>query len=299
MNNHSQLVGLAPGQAAPANGPPVCAAYLRVSTSQQTGSIQVQDQICLEYARLKGFILPADLIFQDEDISGSKPMAERRGGAGLLRTLRSRSGADAGPAESAPRIQHVIVAKLDRLGRNVEDILRTTKLLDALGVCIHFVDLGGEILTTQGPIGKVLLTVMAAFAEYERDRIAERIRDRFRAKRLAGEATSKRPYGWDLVPSGRVNPKTGRPTMLVKANLEEQNWIRQMAAWRSAGLSYNRIARLLNQQAVPTAVPADTTIKCRGGATRLSSGQWGTGSVAHVLKSTYTKHLLNHALPAS
>jgi hypothetical protein len=64
-------------------------------------------------------------------------MAERRGGAGLLRTLRSRAGADAEPS-SAPRIQHVIVAKLDRLGRNVEDVLRTTKVLDALGICIHF-----------------------------------------------------------------------------------------------------------------------------------------------------------------
>jgi len=87
--------------------------------------------------------------------------------------------------------------------------------------------------------------------------------------------------------------------MLLEPNWAEQRWIRQMAAWRSAGLSYNRIARLLNQQAVPTAVPAGTAIKCRDGATRLSSGQWGTGSVAHVLKSTYTQHLLNHVLPAS
>jgi len=266
--------------------------YRRVSTNQQSGSLEVQDRICLDYAKLKGWSVPPELTFQDEDTSGSVPMAQRRGGAQLV--LAARLGVTVGTELVKPR--HLIVAKLDRLGRNVEDILRTTRLLDALGVCIHFVDLGGEILTTQGPIGKVLLTIMAAFAEYERDRIAERIADRFRAKRLAGEAVSKRPYGWNLVPSGRVNPKTGRPTLLLEANHEEQRWIRQIAAWRAAGLSYNRIARLLNQHAVPTPVPTGTGIKCRDGTTRLSSGQWGTGSVAHVLNSTYTRQLLSDNL---
>jgi len=270
------------------------ALYRRVSTDQQTGSLAVQDQICLDYARLKGWIIPPEFTFEDEDTSGTVPMVNRQGGARLLLACRHGVQLADDPNLNPTRPKHLIVAKLDRLGRNVEDILKTVKLLDSLGVCIHFVDLGGEILTTQGAIGKVIITIMAAFAEYERDRIAERITDRFRHKRANGELVSHPPYGWDAIDSGRVNPKTGRPVRILEPNLDEQRWIRYMAQLRAGGASYAAIAKELNRLGVAPKTPAGTVLKTKTG-TKVTDGTWALGSVAHVLSSSYTIELLKQA----
>jgi DNA invertase Pin-like site-specific DNA recombinase len=72
-------------------------------------------------------------------------------------------------------IKHLVVAKLDRLGRSAIDLLNTVKLLDSLKVILHIVDLGGDSLSTQGASGRLIFTVLAGMAEYERALIAGRI----------------------------------------------------------------------------------------------------------------------------
>ena len=64
-------------------------------------------------------------------------------------------------------------AKLDRLFRSALDALKVVEDLKKRGVALHLLDLGGDI--SGNGLSKLFLTIAAAFAEAERDRIRERI----------------------------------------------------------------------------------------------------------------------------
>ena len=65
----------------------------------------------------------------------------------------------------------LVVAKLDRLGRNVMDVSSTVTKLAELGVRVHL-PLGGVDLTSS--TGKLTMNVLNAVAEFERDLLIER-----------------------------------------------------------------------------------------------------------------------------
>lgn len=275
--------------------------YRRVSTDSQF--IGTQEKICFDYATLKGFEVPPENVFDDEDTSGTIPLARRRGGSRLLARIeasRGEGGLKIGNSQfpifncSQPQlsqpIQHLIVSKLDRLGRNAEDLLRTVRQFTEIGVCVHFVDMGGEILTTQGPIGKMMLTMLAGFAEFERNMIVTRIHDRMKQKKERGELCGTVPYGWDAILTGAVSPK-GVAIRVLQDNPTELGWLRHMLKLREAGLSYAKIAKDMNHRGVPSKVPAGTKIKNNRGVEMLCSGLWGRGNVAHVLNNSHTKNL--------
>lgn len=78
----------------------------------------------------------------------------------------------------------VVVTKLDRLARNTLDTLNTVIGLGEKGVT--FISLAEKWITTEGPSGKLILTIFAAFAEWERDRIKERQMAGIKAAREKG-----------------------------------------------------------------------------------------------------------------
>jgi DNA invertase Pin-like site-specific DNA recombinase len=65
------------------------------------------------------------------------------------------------------------VWKLDRLGRNTQHVLTVVDELTSRGIGFRSLTEG---LHTEGPMGKAMLTIMAAFAQLERDTIIERTR---------------------------------------------------------------------------------------------------------------------------
>lgn len=69
----------------------------------------------------------------------------------------------------------LVVLKLDRLGRDVQDVLATIEVLAGRGIHVKSVDLEGVDLTSAA--GKLQLTVLAAVAAFERDRITERTKE--------------------------------------------------------------------------------------------------------------------------
>lgn len=75
----------------------------------------------------------------------------------------------------------LIVAKLDRLARDVKMILA---IVDS-GVSVRFIDLPD--IDTSTATGRLILTVMASLAEFEARRISERTRDALKAKKARGE----------------------------------------------------------------------------------------------------------------
>lgn len=121
--------------------------YCRVSTEEQNEDLQVQ-------AMLRRGVHP-DNIYLDKGVSG---VAAKKPGRELaLRQLRSG--------------MTLVVWKLDRVSRSLLDLLLLLQDLDKRG--IGFLSLQDSI-DTRSPIGKVMLAILGAFAEFERDMIAAR-----------------------------------------------------------------------------------------------------------------------------
>ena len=120
--------------------------YARVSTSQQSLDIQVK---ALKEAGVK-----LSRIFTDR-ASGQHI---NRDGLDLLRVK-----VEAGDV--------ILVKKLDRLGRDTADMIQLIKEFDNLGVAVRFLDDG---ISTEGTMGKMVITILSAVAQAERQRILER-----------------------------------------------------------------------------------------------------------------------------
>ena len=65
----------------------------------------------------------------------------------------------------------ILVTKLDRLGRDTADMIFLIKEFDNMGVTVRFLDDG---ISTEGTVGKMVITILSAVAEAERSRILER-----------------------------------------------------------------------------------------------------------------------------
>jgi DNA invertase Pin-like site-specific DNA recombinase len=68
----------------------------------------------------------------------------------------------------------VVVHSMDRLARNLDDLRRLVKTLTSKGVSVEFVKEGLTFTGEDKPLSKLLLSVMGAFAEFERSIIRER-----------------------------------------------------------------------------------------------------------------------------
>ncbi len=120
--------------------------YARVSTSQQSLDIQIK--------ALKEAGVNENRIFTDI-ATGSH---SQRDGLTLLR-LKVEEG------------DVVLVKKLDRLGRDTADMIQLIKEFDKMGIFIRFLDDG---ISTEGTMGKMVVTILSAVAQAERHRILER-----------------------------------------------------------------------------------------------------------------------------
>src|ERR1700722_7206221 len=191
--------------------------YVRVSTARQASegeSLEVQKRQIEGYAHMHGLTLASMVI--EEGISGSIPVAERPAAGPLFAKLTKGDA--------------VIAPKLDRLFRSALDALKVVEDLRKRGVALHLLDLGGDI--SGNGLSKLFLTIAAAFAEAERDRIRERIGQvkadqRARGRYLGG----KMPFGFRRGESGELVPHEG-----------EQEAVREMVALRSQGKPLRAIA---------------------------------------------------------
>lgn len=133
--------------------------YARVSTGTQGMSLKVQENTLRAYATTMQ--MEVDQHFADESVSGSMKLAERPAGGQLISLLTEGD--------------HLLIAKFDRLFRNSEDALYSINRFKEQGIRLYIMDMGGEV--TGDGVGKLIYTILAAVADFERSRIAERIRD--------------------------------------------------------------------------------------------------------------------------
>jgi len=168
--------------------------YGRVSTDRQDGSLETQVSTARHYAAEHHLRIPDELIFLDEDASGTLPLLDREMGKLMMKTLELWR----------PRVRHLIVAKLDRLGRSLVDLQLRIQELEKVGITVHFCNLPLPMDST--PMGKLMrklfLQMLSMFAEFERDMIVQRIQDRMAQKRTNGELCGTVPYGKIAVGTG-------------------------------------------------------------------------------------------------
>lgn len=205
--------------------------YTRVSTGKQAKegeSLDVQMRQLAGYAAMNGWELAET--FREEGVSGSVPLAERPEGKRLLGKLR------AGDVIIAP--------KLDRIFRSALDALQMVESLKRQGVALHLLDLGGDI--SGNGLSKLFLTIVAAVAEAERDRIAERVAtvkadQRKRGRYLGGLV----PYGFQVGAEGALEPVPEQQAVIGKAK-----------ALRAEGASLRAIRAALADEGVRLSLDA-------------------------------------------
>jgi site-specific DNA recombinase len=147
----------------------------------------------------------------------------------------------------------VIVAKLDRLARSVKDLCELLERFERRGVALISV---AESLDTGSAAGRLVINIMTAVSQWEREAIGERTRDALGHKRRQRERVGNIAFGYRLAADG----------VHVEPDEAEQAAIAAIRKLRASGRSFRQIATALNLD---------------GRRTRRGS-QWRLESVARV-----------------
>jgi DNA invertase Pin-like site-specific DNA recombinase len=165
-----------------------CAVYTRKSTDEgldrEFNTLDAQRDACEAYAasqRQEGWTLLRDH-YDDGGFSGGtleRPALQR-----LLRDIER------------VEVDVVVVYKIDRLSRSLMDFSKLVETFEAHGVT--FVSITQSFNTTTS-MGRLTLNILLSFAQFEREVIGERIRDKFAASRARGMwMGGKVPLGYDV-----------------------------------------------------------------------------------------------------
>jgi site-specific DNA recombinase len=135
------------------------AGYIRVSTLQQVESgTSLEEQKSIIEKEAKHRDLNLTKIYSDEGISGKSIVRP------ALRELLDDS--------KQGRFDIILFTKLDRLARNLRDTLNIFHEANELGIDLFCID--NPAISTNGPMGSVMLSVLATFAQFERELIRSR-----------------------------------------------------------------------------------------------------------------------------
>jgi site-specific DNA recombinase len=230
-----------------------CVGYCRVSTREQASdghSLDTQKNQLAGLAATQERTLSR--VFEDAGYSAG---SLRRPAVQELLALIERG-----------EIEAVYVSKLDRLVRSLADLLAIVKLCERQNVALVS---ASEQIDTGSPAGVMMLSMLGAFAEFERARISERIRDVSFDLRNSGHVYCRNvPFGYQ-----RVERKTeDKVEHKLEPIASEQSALAVMRQMHDDGASYRQIAAWLTEH----------DIKPKGHA-------WYASSVRDVLGSKIAK----------
>jgi DNA invertase Pin-like site-specific DNA recombinase len=200
--------------------------YARVSTDKQAEqgvSLEAQTEKIRAMAVVHSAVL-ADIIVE----AGESAKSLSRPGMQRLLAL-----VDAG------EVKAVIIAKLDRLTRSVKDLCTLLERFECRGVALVSV---AESLDTGSAAGRLVLNIMTAVSQWEREAIGERTRDAMSHKRTNGERVGNIQFGYRLCADGKhLEPDTA-----------EQDVLDQIRYLRQSGHTMRGIAAALNHRELRT-----------------------------------------------
>lgn len=192
--------------------------YCRVSTEQQRDTgLSVDEQRVKIEARCTENGWQLEHIYADAGVSGSIPLGKRPQGRRLLAALQ--------PDDT------VIASRMDRCFRSSIDALQVIETFKRRKISLWLLDLGGDV--SGNGISELIVTILAATAQFERTLISERICDAKRQLRRQGRHQGgDRPFGWRF---GEASG-SGRSRDLIP-DPGEQQAIAAIIAMRQAGRS--------------------------------------------------------------
>lgn len=189
-------------------------AYLRVSTNDQTTEQQLKQILDA------GHSVESDRVYVEQGVSGKVPALQRE----QFKRLHDRLSAQ----------DSIIVAKLDRLGRDTLDVISTIESLTAMGVSVVVLGLG---VLDQSPQSRLTLTMLAAIGQFERELISERTKAKLAQLKAEGV-------------------KLGRPVKFDDATLRAraEELFAQGFSWRKVaselGVALSTLQRMMRASAV-------------------------------------------------
>ena len=218
--------------------------YVRVSTEEQSAegvSLAAQEAKIRAYADLYDL----ELIEVIVDAGQSAKSLKR---PGLTRALGMLKAGKAGG---------MVIAKLDRLSRNVSDF---NSLIEG-----YFGEKAGKQLMsvadsidTRTAAGRLVLNVLMSVSQWEREAIGERTKDAMSHKKSKGERVGTIPFGFDLAANG----------VDLISNEIEQSVIADIRRLKGEGYSLRSIAEELTRQ---------------GASTKKGKAKWSHMTVAGIL----------------
>ncbi|MDP9412558.1 MAG: recombinase family protein [Pseudomonadota bacterium] len=244
-----------------------CAIYTRKSTEegldQEFNSLDAQYEACAAYIqsqRQEGWTLLAGR-YDDGAYSGGN--MERPGLQRLLADVR------------AGKVDVIVVYKVDRLTRSLTDFAKIVEALDGAGA--SFVSITQSFNTTTS-MGRLTLNVLLSFAQFEREVISERVRDKVAASKAKGIWMGGTvPLGYDA-----------RDRKLIVNWAEAQTVRLIMRRYLELG-SVRELIKDLERRGIRTKVQ-----QMRDGSTR-GGGSFAKGPLYHLLKNrVYLGEIVHH-----
>jgi site-specific DNA recombinase len=200
------------------------ALYIRVSTEEQAREgVSIAEQ----KERLKAFCVSqgwSDYEFYIDDGYSAKD-TDRPAFKRMIQNVERKT------------IQVVLTTKIDRLTRRLMDLLNFTDYLDDHD-CVY--KSSSEAFDTSTAAGRMVLQLLGVFAEFERERIAERVKDNMQHLARQGKPISRPCFGYDLIDKQLV------------VNEKEALWVKKIAAMFTEGYGTFQIAKMLNENNVLT-----------------------------------------------
>jgi DNA invertase Pin-like site-specific DNA recombinase len=221
--------------------------YTRVSSEKQAKegvSLDAQKKMIQDYAESKGLEL-VDII--SEQVSGSVVCTERKGFSKIFEMMDKRE------------INGLIVAKLDRISRNISD---QSSILDK-----YFSTGKNKLIIVEmdridlaNPSDKMLINMLGSLSQYERDLIISRTTTAMKYKKSKGEKLG------GFIPYGKMLSDDGKTLLDNKDELDILNKYRDLH--EKQGYSFRRIAEMLVAE---------------GFKNRTGSAKWDGSGVARIL----------------
>jgi len=167
----------------------------------------------------------------------------------------------------ADRVNCVVVHRIDRLSRSLLDFGRLMELFERHGVALVSIT---QRLDSSSSMGRLTLNMLLSFAQFEREIIGERTRDKVRAARRRGKWTGGcLALGFDLAPGGKK----------LAINEAEAFMVREMYRLYLEHGSLIEVARIANENGWVTKRTPTNDGRTRGGVA------WSKSSVHRVLTS--------------
>lgn len=156
------------------------ALYARVSTRDKNQNPEVQINQLREYCQREGWEISGEYI----DQASASDFVRRTAWVRLMKDAATR------------KFKALVVWKLDRAFRDVGMAVNTVRILRGAG--IDFFVATVPVLNVQGPAGDLMFNIYAAFAQFERDTIIERVNAGLALARKNGRVSGRKPAAVDV-----------------------------------------------------------------------------------------------------